>query len=404
MNMALIYFFTTVLLACGTCGSPDGYVIRGNFPGLQDGMIVTLRNVEGEKSKVLARDTVSNGAFVLQGFTPSPVFCEIEISNKDLVKTKEERETKDICLFLDNSQMTVEAEHYDSLSYVHPHIPTVAEGRGRVVGGALQAEFNDYRERLLPLEVAAYVLEDSLLELSFYAWKYKPKEYKAQYRRLFWEHALAQEKVDAARLEFVRQHPDTPLSLYVIGQLLASDFTRTCAEVDELAGIAAQVEDSVRRPQLDKVVKRAKRLYKGIVYPDLHAKTPAGEMTTLSEHLPSGTYIVLDFWASWCGPCRAAIPGIKELYDEYGREDLNVVSLSVDEKGKNWQKAVQEEGMPWTQLWLEGDKQVFAACQAYNFQSIPRLVLLDREGRVIFTTCSADDLRCKLEDLLKIKR
>ena len=89
--MRQLYYIVVALLLCGACDKQGGYVIRGSFPGLKDGMIVKLNQIEDPFNEInLSIDTVRNGQFKLKGVTPSPVFCKITISNKDLVTDKKE--------------------------------------------------------------------------------------------------------------------------------------------------------------------------------------------------------------------------------------------------------------------------------------------------------------------------
>lgn len=110
-----------------------------------------------------------------------------------------------------------------------------------------------------------------------------------------------------------------------------------------------------------------------ISYPD-----HLGKIQGLEKY--KGKYLLVDFWASWCGPCRQAIPHVKALSEQYKAKGLEVVSISIDtDKGK-WQKAMEEEKMPWEQL-LSDDKDKTMAL--YQFSGIPTLYLIDREGKIV---------------------
>ena len=122
----------------------------------------------------------------------------------------------------------------------------------------------------------------------------------------------------------------------------------------------------------------------GKTAPDFEAEAPDGTMHRLSEYTGHSQYVLIDFWASWCGPCKAAIPKIKKFYTA-NRSRLTVVSVSVDEKKDNWTKAVKQEAMPWTQLWLTG-KNMEEAASAYVINSIPRLVLIAPDGKIVKVT------------------
>ena len=110
----------------------------------------------------------------------------------------------------------------------------------------------------------------------------------------------------------------------------------------------------------------------------------------LSDCLRSDVYTLMDFWASWCGPCRAAIPHVKELHERYG-DRLDVISVSVDKKESEWLGAVKVEKMPWRQFIVPVDKMK-EATEGYQFSSIPTLVVIAPDGTIQFETNEADEI------------
>lgn len=107
-----------------------------------------------------------------------------------------------------------------------------------------------------------------------------------------------------------------------------------------------------------------------------------GKKVSLNDLL--GKYVILDFWASWCGPCIGEIPNLKNVYKEYKDRGLEIVSISCDKNDKNWKDAVSKEGLTWVQLTSKGT-DIF---KKYGVRGIPRIMLLDKSGKII-----ADELR-----------
>ena len=399
----LLYVCAAALLSCNACSTPEGYAIRGNCPGLQDGMTVTLRSLEGDMPQILAQDTVQNGQFELRGYTPSPVYCDLTINNKSYGAVSQIALNKGTYLFLDNSEMQMEAPHFDSLAFISPTYSEIENPDVKITGGALQAEYIAYRQALYPYEQKAKMPGDSL---SIYFFKYNMQqcpreEYVKKYDYFYPIKANAERHMDSVRMAFIRQHPTSPLSLYLAEKLLNTNFIRTQAEVEELARLGAASPDTIRQARLAHYVKIAKKVYNGIPYHDLELTLPAGKTVKLSDLIQTGSYTLIDFWASWCAPCRAAIPTVLETYKRYNRQQLNVLSISMDGTQAEWEQAMEEENMPWQQAWAGNDKAMAAASQNYNITTIPRLLLISPEGNVLFSTHDAEAMRYTINHLLK---
>ncbi|MBO7456592.1 MAG: TlpA family protein disulfide reductase [Paludibacteraceae bacterium] len=115
-------------------------------------------------------------------------------------------------------------------------------------------------------------------------------------------------------------------------------------------------------------------------YIDIKALTPEGTELALSELVGKTDYVLVDFWASWCGPCRRFVPVLKEIYASQPEGRLQILSCSVDQDAKAWQVALQEEQMPWPQMREDAEHM---CSDKYDVQFIPHTVLIDREGQIV---------------------
>ena len=107
-----------------------------------------------------------------------------------------------------------------------------------------------------------------------------------------------------------------------------------------------------------------------------------GKQVSVADEFAKHKVTVIDFWASWCGPCRQEMPNLVRIYDKYKEQGLGIVGVSLDEDKEQWTNAVKEMGMAWTQL---SDLQGWhnSAAQMYGIQAIPFTIIVDKNGRVL---------------------
>lgn len=132
--------------------------------------------------------------------------------------------------------------------------------------------------------------------------------------------------------------------------------------------------------------------------PDFEGLTPEGKVCCLSCYTGKYEYFLIDFWASWCGPCIQEIPDIKKAYEKYKDKGLGVLTVSVDELDEAWKGALSKLDMPWPQCRAkDGIKKIY---QLYNMTGIPHTLLLDRKGTII-TEVFGPTLEWVLDELIK---
>lgn len=132
----------------------------------------------------------------------------------------------------------------------------------------------------------------------------------------------------------------------------------------------------------------------GNTYTNITALTPDGEELSLSDLVGETDFVLVDFWASWCGPCRRLIPVLKEIYAGQPKGHFQILSCSVDRDEDAWRKALDEEQMPWPQM-REQEGQ-YECSDLYGVRAIPTTILIDRAGNII----ARNPDEAQLEELL----
>lgn len=138
----------------------------------------------------------------------------------------------------------------------------------------------------------------------------------------------------------------------------------------------------------------------GKPFTDLEMNDTEGKVHKLSEYCGKGHYVLIDFWASWCGPCRMEMPNVKENYEKYHAKGFDVVGLSFDNKADAWKKAINEMGLNWIHLSdLKGWRSI--AAQTYGIQGIPASLLVNPKGIIVARDLRGEALGKKLAEIFK---
>ena len=138
----------------------------------------------------------------------------------------------------------------------------------------------------------------------------------------------------------------------------------------------------------------------GAQYTDIELPAPDGTMLRVSDFVAKNKFTLVDFWASWCGPCRAEMPTVVKAYTDYHKKGFEVVGVSLDNNKDAWVKAIDQLKMPWPQM---SDLKGWECKGAldYNVRSIPANVLIDQQGNIIAKDLRGEDLLNKMAELLK---
>ena len=133
--------------------------------------------------------------------------------------------------------------------------------------------------------------------------------------------------------------------------------------------------------------------------PDFTLLTPDSTQLSVMSEVKQHQFTIIDFWASWCNPCRAEMPAMRQLYTDFKEKGLGIVSISLDDKAEDWRQAISDLKMEWTQLSdLKGRDN--AAARAFRVSTIPYMVVVDSVGTILKKGLNGDDLRLFISGLL----
>jgi len=348
------------------CDSGNKYELSGKIEGLNEGKIFLKIQKDNDLVKVDSSDIV-NGEFKIEG----------SVAATDMYYLQIEDQKGSIPFFLENAPIKVEA-NVESLK------------EAKITGSASQDVYNSFiasmkvfKEKQGPI-VTAYK-------------KAKAEKDEAAAEKAYKEY----EVVDSERMEsvkaFVKANINAVPAATITYYNLASQME--IKELEELYNSFGEaVKASSTAIKIKSKIEILKKVAIGQPAPDFTLNTPEGTPFSLSSL--KGQVVVIDFWASWCGPCRRENPHMVELYKELNPKGVEFFGVSLDEKKENWLKAIEDDKLTWKHASdLKGWKS--AAAKLYGINGIPATVLIDQNGVIAAKKVFGEELKAEIEKLLK---
>lgn len=206
-----------------------------------------------------------------------------------------------------------------------------------------------------------------------------------------------EDKVSQTAKAYILAHNNSPLAAKT---LMDFRYSLTENERREIVNNAGNEFKSV--PGMDKLIDHL-RVLEGVAvgqkFTDFEMNDPKGNAHKLSEYVGNGKVVLIDFWASWCPPCRRDMPHLVELYKQYKNKDFEIVGVSLDRTGDAWEKGIKDLNITWPQL---SDLKYWQSQGAalYGVNSIPHTVLIDKDGTIIAKNLRGKELDDKLAEIL----
>ena len=202
--------------------------------------------------------------------------------------------------------------------------------------------------------------------------------------------------MDAFARDFIRKN---------ISSLVSLSATKFINQQSELA-LMNELRDSLTKAYPDNryvkdyitLMNELNELPPNSICPEIRLKTPEGKTVTLSSF--KGKVVLIDFWASWCAPCRRENPHVVEIYKKYKGKDFEIFGVSLDENVAAWKNAIDKDGITWVQV-SDLKKWESQAVKDFHIEAIPYSILIDREGKIITKALRSDELEIKIMEAIR---
>ena len=377
-KITLLVASTLVLISCNNLKDNE-FLITGTADGVKNGKKVFVETQT--ETGFIAKDTavVENGKFELKGTSETIDLGFIRIEDQSI----------SLPIILEEGKISVA-------------IKTDTILNSKIGGTDNNDKFQSFNDASKVVVNKKLKFEKANLERITAA---KKANDTVTVNQIMKEYGKFQEDLNKVSKNFIKNNPDAYLSVLLLENFLMRQYLTA----EEITSYFAKIDKSLLNTKSAKNIKKvldaikndpAAKVEVGGKAPDFSAKNPEGKQISLKESM--GKVTIIDFWASWCGPCRGENPNVVALYKEMHAKGLNIIGVSLDKDAAKWKEAIAKDGLVWPQIsnlkfWDE------PIAKQYNVESIPATFILDAKGVIVARDLRGDALKAKVTELLNAK-
>lgn len=374
-----------VIISCNKAGENE-YIISGTVKGIADGKTVVLEK-QNEMGQFIPMDTVKvkNGKFVMTGSAKEPEIMLIQVEAlQGKVPFVLENGDIDIIVDKDSLQKSKFSGTYnnDVFSKFNDDLTKFQK--------ELQKKLMAFQTANMAKMKAAQEAKDTVV-----------------INKLMKEYQGMQKEGMEFYVKFAENNPKALLSALIVDSMLNDPSVDLARAKKIYASFSPELKKykpgksiQTKLDKIGKPVTVAAAINIGSVAPDFTAKNPDGKSISLKQSL--GKVTIVDFWASWCKPCRAENPNVVALYAKYHSKGLNIISVSLDKEASEWKTAIAKDKLTWNHVSNLKEFEDPIALQ-YGINAIPTIFVLDSKGIIIAKDLRGEELNTKIASLLGSK-
>ncbi len=363
MKNVLISLIAVLLLF--SCSKEPKYTINGNIIGLDDGKVLMQQKVDGEWIN-LDSAIVEKGKFILEGSVNMPEYFILKISDT----------LNPIQLFVENSEINI-------------NINTDSLANTEIIGSESNIVFEKFNKKIEEYSIQMKNLYNDYMQANMSGDVDKVKEIEDKYTNVY------DEQNDFIS-KFIGENANSVVAPFVVSRYMIHQL-----ELPQLDSIVKLFDVSLAESKyIKKINERISILDKvaiGKDFVDFTMNDTLENPVSLSDYVGK-SYILIDFWAAWCNPCRRENPNLVDNYAKYHDKGFEIFGVSFDKKKEAWIKAIKQDNITWPQVSDLGYWNN-AAGKLYGINSIPSNVLLDKEGKIIAKNVRGEELGIKLAEI-----